>query len=88
VQGGLLAAVPVRRDAEVQGNEGSCESDGDQQAAEPDPAASAAAQRDRQPAQPCNKQTYFRDSPCGDVVESCREHRGLDLLPTRPLPQA
>ncbi len=42
--GGLLAAVPVGGDAEVQGDEGGCEPDRDQQASETDPGASTASQ--------------------------------------------
>ena len=48
--GGLLAAVPVGGDAEVQGNEGGCEPDRYQQAPETDPGASAASQGDHQAA--------------------------------------
>ena len=48
--GGLLAAVPVGGDAEVQGDEGGCEPDRDQQAAETDPGASATSQGHHQAA--------------------------------------
>ena len=47
---GVLAAVPVGGDAEVQGDQGGCEPDRDEQASEADPAASAASQGDHQAA--------------------------------------
>jgi CheY-like chemotaxis protein len=74
--GGLLAAVPVGGDAEVQGDQGGREPDRDQQASETDPGASAASQGDHQGADYRNQQTDFCDSPRGHVVEGRREHRG------------
>jgi hypothetical protein len=84
----LLPAVPIGRDAEVQGNEDSCETDSDQQAAKTNPTASTAAQRDCQPTYQRNQKTYFRDSPRDGIVEGRRKHRGPHLLLSRPSPQA
>jgi hypothetical protein len=57
--GGLLAAVPVGKDAEVQGDQGGCEPDRDQQASETDPGASAASQGDHQAADYRDQQADF-----------------------------
>lgn len=73
---GVLAAVPVGGDAEVQGDQGGCEPDPDQQASETDPCASAASQGDHQAAQYRDQQADFCDSPRGRIVERRREHRG------------
>ena len=74
--GGLLAAAPVGGDAEVQGDEGGCEPDRDQQAAETDPGASATSQGDHQAADYRDHQADFCDSPRRRVVEGRREHGG------------
>ena len=73
--GALLAAVPIGGDAEVQGDEGGCEPDRDQQAAETDPGASAASHGDHQAAEQRDQQADFCDSARGQVVEGCRKHR-------------
>src|SRR6266487_41293 len=84
--GGLLAAVPVGGDAEVQGDEGGCEPYRDQQAPETDPCASAASQGDHHAADYRDQQADFCDSPRGRVVEGRREHEA-DLLPSQPSAQ-
>lgn len=71
----------------MQGDDGGCESERDQQAAETDPGASTAARGDRQPAEQRDQQTDLRDSPRGRVVEGRRKHRGPELLLPRPSPQ-
>ncbi len=73
--GALLAAVPVGGDAEVQGDEGGCAPDRDQQAAETDPGASAASNGDQQAAEQRDQQADFCDSARGQVVEGRRKHR-------------
>ncbi len=73
--GALLAAAPVRGDAEVQGDQGGCEPDRDQQASETDPGASAASQGDYQAADYRDQQADFCGSSRGRIVERRREHR-------------
>ena len=79
-RGRLLAAVAVGGDAEMQGDQGGCEPDRDQQASETDPGPSAVSQGDHQAADYRDQQADFCNSPRGRIVERRREHRGGSSL--------